>query len=290
MRGLSFSEARVSVGSSWAWKSLMRGRTVLEKGLRWQISYASARILVSSLKNRILPTINYLRGILETDEKVIYALNRCLRTLKYDTDAMVSNVGILRAHGHGVLEPDIRSLTVWEPLSLMLRVDLFEQVVQEVKRMGFEPINKSKSFIYALQSMAVISRSHWERKREFLMSFGWSESEFLLAFRLQPFFMLTSEKKMKVLMEFFLTKLCLQPSDIVKCPNHFLVNLERRVIPRCSALKLLMSKGSIDNSVPIMLLTPRLKNLRDKAHRETNTAPDPVCRFDKNNAILCLYY
>ncbi|EEF35427.1 hypothetical protein RCOM_0530910 [Ricinus communis] len=134
---------------------------------------------------------------------MIYALMRCQRTLKYGTDAMVSNVGILRA---------------------------------QCIRTRYKESN-------------VISRFHWERKKELLMSFGWSESEFLLAFRLQLFFMLTSEKKMKVLMEFFLTKLGLQPSDIVKCPNLFLVSLERRVIPRCSALKLLMSKGSIDKNV-----------------------------------------
>ncbi|EEF26558.1 conserved hypothetical protein [Ricinus communis] len=210
-----------------------------------KILCTDAQILVSSLKNRILPTIDYLRGILETDEKVVWALKRCPRALRHGTDTMVSNVGTLRAHG--VPEPNIRSLFILEPLTLLLRVDLFNQVVQEVKEMGFEPANKS--FIYALRSMSVMSRSHWQRKKEVLMSFGWSESEFLLAFKLQPFFMLTSEKKMKVLMEFFLTKLSLEPSDIVKCPNLFLVSLEKRIIPRCTALELLMSKGLIDKNV-----------------------------------------
>ncbi|XP_050231572.1 transcription termination factor MTERF5, chloroplastic-like [Mercurialis annua] len=203
------------------------------------------QILLTSLKNKILPTIDYLREILESDEKVLYALKRCPRTLRIGTDAMVLNIDTLRAHG--VPKPNIRTLIILDPLSILLRVDLFEQVVRDVKEMGFEP--KKKNFVYALRSMSVMSKSLWESKKELLLGFGWSEKEFLLAFRLQPMFMLTSEKKMKVLMEFFTTELSLKPSDIVKCPNLFLASLEKRIIPRCSALKLLMSKGKVSDDV-----------------------------------------
>ena len=112
-----------------------------------------APILGSSLKNRILPTVNFLRGILETDDKVIHVLKRCPLPLRYGTEAMVSNIETLRAHG--VPDSAMRSLLVLDPRTLMFRVDLFEQAVLEVKEMGFEPENKC--FIFALRSMTVMS-------------------------------------------------------------------------------------------------------------------------------------
>ncbi|GLU11433.1 hypothetical protein SLE2022_281800 [Rubroshorea leprosula] len=153
----------------------------------------------------------------------------------------VPNISRLRAEG--VPEDHIKRLLIWIPRSLMCRVDLFEEVVNEVKAMGFDPAKKT--FILAIRSKAFVSREIWEKRKELLMSYGWSEKQFQLAVVMRPDFMLTSEKKMRKMMDFLLNTASLKPVDVAICPNLFLCSLESKFIPRWSLLKVLMSKGLV---------------------------------------------
>ncbi|GKV41359.1 hypothetical protein SLEP1_g48900 [Rubroshorea leprosula] len=118
-----------------------------------------------------------------------------------------------------------------------------EEVVNEVKAMGFDPAKKT--FILAIRSKAFVSREIWEKRKELLMSYGWSEKQFQLAVVMRPDFMLTSEKKMRKMMDFLLNTASLKPVDVAICPNLFLCSLENKFIPRWSLLKVLMSKGLV---------------------------------------------
>ncbi|KAJ9135458.1 hypothetical protein P3X46_032640 [Hevea brasiliensis] len=213
-----------------------------------QVLCINTSILVTSLKKRILPSFDFLRGLFETNENVILALKRSPHILTCGSEVMLSNIWTLRSHG--VPEPSIRRLIVTWPGSIKLSVDFFEEKVREVKEMGFEPT--AKSFIYAFYSMSSMSKSKWERKKKILMSFGWSEREIFTAFRVNPLFMTASEKKIKQLMEFYLTKACLQLPDLVRSPQLFKISLERTAIPRCSVLEVLTSKGLIERNVNVV--------------------------------------
>lgn len=218
-------------------------------------------ILKVSLKKRILPTIDYLRVLLKTDEDAIFVFKRFPPIIACGAEVISSNICTLRALG--VPEPSIRRLIVTWPRSLSFRVDIFGDAIREAKELGCEPT--SKSFIYALNSIVSVSKSKWESKRKVLMSFGWSERDFLMAFRASPFFMTASEKKMKQSMEFYLTKACLQLTDLVRRPLLFKISLERTVIPRCSVLEVLMSKGLINKNVDVVLaLSMTRKRFEDK--------------------------
>ncbi|KDP46308.1 hypothetical protein JCGZ_10148 [Jatropha curcas] len=219
-------------------------------------------ILKASLKNRILPVIDFLKEMLDTVENVTQALKGCPRVFLRDTRFLLSKIGILRANG--VPKHSIRRLMILQLHFLLLRVDLFEELVREIKDMGFEPF--SSSFVYAVHSMSKITKTFWESKKKLLMSFGWSEQDFLLAFRAQPLFMVTSENKMKELMEFYLTKVSLEPSDIVKCPNLLQVSLKRRVIPRCSVMEVLMSKELIKKDVNLIWILNITKERFEKRY------------------------
>ncbi|KAF2305964.1 hypothetical protein GH714_009175 [Hevea brasiliensis] len=178
---------------------------------------ADPRILAASLKNRILPKAYFLRGFLETEENFILSLKRCFSVLWLDTELMMSKICTLCAFGVPV--PSIRRLVVLHPKFLFLGFDSYEEK---------------------------------ERKKRVLMSFGWSERDILRAFRAQPLFMTASEKKMKQLMEFYLTKACLQLSDLVRSPFLFMISLERIVIPRCTVLEVLLLKGLIKKDVNVV--------------------------------------
>ncbi|XP_021671830.1 uncharacterized protein LOC110658498 [Hevea brasiliensis] len=223
--------------------------------------YGDPRILATSLKNRILPNIDFLRGFLETEENFILSLKQCFSVLRLDTALMMSKICTLCAFG--VPEPNIRRLIVLHPRLLCIRLDFYEEKVQELKEMGIEPT--SKYFVTAFRSMSAMSNSKWERKKKVLMGFGWSERDIIMAFRAQPLFMTTSEKKMKQLMEFYLTKACLQLSDLVRSPHLFMISLERNAIPRCSVLKVLISKGLIKKNVSVAgALNMTKKQFEDK--------------------------
>jgi mTERF domain-containing protein len=96
-----------------------------------------------------------------------------------------------------------------------------------------------------------MSKTLWERKVEAYKSFGLSKDEIYLAFKRQPLFMAISEKKIKKSMGFFVNKLKIKPSLISKHPILIQFSLEKRIIPRCSVLQLLISKRLIKEDTRI---------------------------------------
>jgi mTERF domain-containing protein len=124
-----------------------------------------------------------------------------------------------------------------------VRTNRFSEIVSEVMKLGFDPNNLL--FVSAIRVMAVMSKTLWEQKMEAYKSFGLSKDEIYSAFKRLPLFMIVSEMKIKKLMAFFVNKLKMKPLLISKNPNLLLPSLEKRIIPRCSVLQPLMSKGLI---------------------------------------------
>ncbi|KAK7852763.1 hypothetical protein CFP56_037982 [Quercus suber] len=206
-------------------------------------------ILLSSLKKQIIPTINFLRGIIHTNENLIYALKQSSLVIRCNIKkVLVPNISTLRAHG--VPEKHVAGLLMMQPKSLMLRIDLFKEVVCAIKAMGFDPTRGS--FILAVRSMSLISKVNWEKKKEVLRSFGWSENDFLTAFRVQPMLMICSQKKVRYVLDFLTTKGGLISLDVARCPNLFLLSVEKRMIPRCAVLQVLMSKGLVSKDIDLV--------------------------------------
>ncbi|XP_050270838.1 uncharacterized protein LOC126714648 [Quercus robur] len=206
-------------------------------------------ILLSSLKKQIIPTINFLRGIIHTNENLIYALKQSSLVIRCNIKkVLVPNISTLRAHG--VPEKHVAGLLMMQPKSLMLRIDLFKEVVCAIKDMGFDPMRRS--FILGVRSMSLISKVNWEKKKEVLRSFGWSENDFLTAFRVQPMLMICSEKKIRNVLDFLTTKGGLMSLDVARCPNLFLISMEKRMIPRCAVLQVLMSKGLVSKDIDLV--------------------------------------
>ncbi|KAF6161499.1 hypothetical protein GIB67_009378 [Kingdonia uniflora] len=154
---------------------------------------------------------------------------------------MRPNISILRTYG--VLDRNISSLMNNQLSALMLNSDRFEISILKAKKLGFNP--KSGKFICAVRVMTNLSESNWEQKMEAYKSFGLSDEEFLSAFKLNPLFMESSEKKIRELMDFFVRKLEWKPSVVSKYPKILICSLEKNIIPRCSVLQILMSKGLV---------------------------------------------
>ncbi|KAF6164826.1 hypothetical protein GIB67_030698 [Kingdonia uniflora] len=72
---------------------------------------------------------------------------------------------------------------------------------------------------------------------EIFRSYGFSENEIISIFRNYPKFMNTSEKKLKSGLYFFINKLDLEPSYLVKYASLLTCSMEKRIIPRWTVLQ-----------------------------------------------------
>ncbi|KAK1319954.1 hypothetical protein QJS10_CPB04g00433 [Acorus calamus] len=124
--------------------------------------------------------------------------------------------------------------------------DRFRTSVVTTHGMGFNPLNTI--FVDAVRAM-LMSKSSWDGKCDLYKSLGWSDGDIMSAFRMYPNCMFSSEKKIRRGFEFFVNELGWEPSSLSRCPIIMSLNLGKRVIPRCSVLEVLLSKGLIEKDM-----------------------------------------
>ena len=209
---------------------------------------ARPSILGRSLENQIIPCVQELRRILGTDENVLKAIKAGYGIIECNVEEVLQpNISMLISHG--VPQSLALKLFYLRPNPLLMSMNRFSEIVGEVMKLGFDPNNLL--FVIAIPSVAM-RKTLWEGKVEAYRLFGLSMDEIFSAFKRQPLFMAVSEKKIKKLMGFFVNKLKMKPSLISKNPFLLLLSLEKRIIPRCSVLQLLMSKGLIKADTSIV--------------------------------------
>jgi mTERF domain-containing protein len=200
------------------------------------------RILQRSLKNHIIPSFVFFKNLLETDENTITAVKKFPVILSVKLDiSVVPNVNLLRENG--VPESKIISLLKNWPRVITASIPRFKEIVEEVKEMGFNPLRLN--FVLAVLAMWGLNKSIWERRVNAYKRWGLSEEEILVAFGKSPWFIMASEDKIMQLMDFFVNKMGLEASLIVKRPDLINYSLEKRFIPRFSVIEVLLSKGLV---------------------------------------------
>ncbi|GLT72566.1 hypothetical protein SLA2020_444900 [Shorea laevis] len=176
---------------------------------------------------------------------------------------------------HGVPHSFALKLFFLRPNPLLTSTFRLSEIVSKVMKLGFDPNNLP--FVKAIHPMGM-SKTLWEQKVKAFRSFGLSEDEIYSAFKREPKFMLVSEKKIKKSMGFFVNKLKMKPSLISK--NHSLIRycLEKRIIPRCSVLQLLISKRLIKKNTSIFHVVGMSENkfVEKFVRKYQNEVPDVV--------------
>ncbi|CAN6697229.1 unnamed protein product [Malus baccata var. baccata] len=207
-------------------------------------------LLSTSLEKRIAPTYDFLRSLL-SQKTVVSVLRRG---------------SWIFAEGHSKkVAPNIE----------VLRDSELGELVDEVKQMGFN-LQKSKS-VLAIYALCGSNRSVWNRCHKIYKRWGWSEDDVLSAFRSQPYCMIVSEKKLIRALEFLVNEMGWSSKIIVKSPQVLCLSLEKRVIPRCSVVKVLLLKGlikGIENVSLSSLLVPAEKYFLERfVARNINEVP-----------------
>ncbi|KAK4347685.1 hypothetical protein RND71_034024 [Anisodus tanguticus] len=116
-------------------------------------------------------------------------------------------------------------------------------VGSKLKEMGFDVT--SPAFRAAFTTMSVLSHSNLERKLETNRSLGFSDGEILNIFRSQPTCMFYTEENIRAIVGFYVDRLHFSLSLLSKRSNFLLCSLERRLIPRCSVMQVLWSRGIV---------------------------------------------
>ncbi|PIM99745.1 Mitochondrial transcription termination factor, mTERF [Handroanthus impetiginosus] len=178
-------------------------------------------ILRCSLENRIIPFYHYLKNLLQSGEKVITVFKRATKPILKKYDVKESN---------------ILSLTVHHTGSLMMRSDELVKIVNRVIELG---IDVSKS-ILSRQSMCSIVQVNLGSQQKICMHL--------------------SEKKIMSVMEFCVNEMNCEAKAIAIRPTVLLYSLEKRIMPRCRVVKLLMVKGLMEgpyNLLSLLVMTDK---------------------------------
>lgn len=208
-----------------------------------KIMSSDPSLLCRSLNSYIIPTYNLLRSVLPSDERVVSALKHQWRPLEDHSKVMVSNIRLLR--DLGVSDSGIASVLQNFPEVVMPKTELFKEILKKVEDMGFTP--EKFSFLLAIRIFSTQShKKAWNRCWEVYRRFGWSEDEILHAFRVHPHCMLLSEEKIVRTMDFLVNEMEWPSERIARCPWILFYSFEKRMLPRHSVVRVLLSKGLME--------------------------------------------
>ncbi|KAM0916234.1 hypothetical protein ACQ4PT_010317 [Festuca glaucescens] len=206
-------------------------------------------LLARSLHNHLVPSIQFLRGMIGSDDDLRLGFSRVPRALMADVEKnMRPAVEALRRCG--LTEAAISKLLVIKMSVLMTSPDRITKIFEELKAIGM-CISDSR-FLYCFRAMCSVKRGTWRRKLELFQSFGLSEGEVLKAFKIQPTIVLFADDNIKTKVRFLLDKLKLGISDIVAQPVILGYSLEKCILPRCAVLSLLMREGKIQRDIKLL--------------------------------------
>ncbi|KAJ4727619.1 Transcription termination factor like [Melia azedarach] len=197
-------------------------------------------ILGRSLEKQIIPNYNFLKSLLCNDAKIVGTLKRAVYL--HDVEKHIApNISALR--GIGVPKSGIASLVISNPGVLCENSEKFDESVKRVVDMGFNP--STGAFIHALVAVSTTTDLTWEQKVAVYRSWGWSENLFWLAFRKYPRCMTLSVENITAKMDFYVNKMGWPPSAVARVATVLAYSLEKRIIPRCSVIRVLQVKGLI---------------------------------------------
>ncbi|XP_044494822.1 uncharacterized protein LOC123217760 [Mangifera indica] len=217
-------------------------------------------ILRRSLEKQIIPNYNFLKSLVSNNEKVVTVWKRALR-LHDVSKTVVPNISALR--GIGVTQSSISALVISNPGVLCEISEKFDVSVKKVIEMGFNPSNRA--FVDALVAIRNMTDNSWEQKLTVYRSWGWSENDFWLAFRSFPRCMTLSVENINIKMDFYVKKMGWRPSAVARTAVALAYSLEKRIIPRCSVLRVLLFKGLIKENINMYsVLVPSEKGFTDK--------------------------
>ncbi|XP_050203820.1 transcription termination factor MTERF5, chloroplastic [Mercurialis annua] len=202
----------------------------------------NSTVLTASLEKKLVPRIEIVKKLLLNDEEnkdLLKVLTRCYWIIsKYPESRLVSNVAFLESCG--IVGSQLSMLLRRQPRFFLMQESALRELVSRVVNMGFSV--DSRMLVYALYTVNCMSDETFTKKVEILKSFEFSEYECREMFRKQPNLLRSSEKKLKLGIDFFLNTIKFKKEVLVYKPTLLMMSIEERVIPRYKVLEIIKSK------------------------------------------------
>ncbi|XP_040380220.1 transcription termination factor MTERF4, chloroplastic-like [Oryza brachyantha] len=237
-------------------------------------------LLSRSLHNHIVPTIQFLRGVIGTDDEIRRGFSNMPRALQVNLDnCMRPAVEALRQNGL-TSSVDLSRVLVFQLGVLMLSPARIAEIFEDLKAMGM-PVT-DRRFAAWFRAMCSMRRETWLRKVALYRSFGLSESELFEAIKKQPTILLGAEETIKRKALFFREELNLEMRDAMANPVFVAYSLEKTILPRCAVLSVLMRKGKIkpDIQLPQALYGSDKTFTKKYVQRYAADVPDVVKAYE----------
>ncbi|XP_065867731.1 uncharacterized protein [Euphorbia lathyris] len=229
------------------------------------------QIFTKSLENHWVPSFNFYRGWLQSEEMAIDAVRRYPHILCCLPEAnMRCNMNTLRENG--VPPTYIFILVNYHIPCLEMNSGEFGKVLEKVRTMGLSP---SKSpFVTAIAALTRCSNRTWYQKVDAYKRWGWSDEDITVAFKRNPWCMMISEDTIMAVMDFYVNKMGLESSVLSSHPWLLRLSLKKRLLPRGAVIQYLSSKGLVElNSGIISLLSSSEKHFLEKFVNGHEEAP-----------------
>ncbi|OEL35152.1 hypothetical protein BAE44_0003830 [Dichanthelium oligosanthes] len=240
---------------------------------------AEPHILARSLDNHLAPCIEFLRGVLGSDDSVRTAVCRVPRALMADLDNNM-RPAVEAFRRHGLPKESIAKLLLIHLGVLMVPVDRIAEAFDDLKQLGLHIADTG--FLYGFRVISTLKRETWVRKVALYRSFGVSEAHLLRAFKTQPTILLVSDESIKKKFRFYLDVLKLETADVMAQPMSLSLSLEKNVMPRCAVLSVLLREGKIERKLNLLpsLLCNSTVFVERFVWRYAKDVPDVVKAFE----------
>ncbi|XP_065868762.1 uncharacterized protein [Euphorbia lathyris] len=228
-------------------------------------------IFTKSLENHWIPSFNFFREWLQSEEMAIDAVRQYPHILCCLPEAnMIYNMNTLRENG--VPASNIFVLVNYNLPCLEMNSNEFEKVLEEVRAMGLGP--SKVYFVTAIAALTGWSKRTWDQKVNAYKRWGWSDEDITAAFKRDPRCMMISEDTIMAVMDFYVNKMGLESSVLSSHPGLLRLSLKKRLLPRGAVIQYLSSKGLVElNSGIISLLCSPEKRFLEKFVNGHEEAP-----------------
>lgn len=190
----------------------------------------------------IKPAFEFLLSYLGNMDAVVATLWRSSRMLIEDPRmSLQGNVDVMTAEG--VTKKTISRLIVMQPRVLLQHSDWMIKIIRFVKDIGFDP--GTLMFVHAVRVMASMSESSWDKKIRVFRSLGFSEADILHMFKREPQCFVTSEEKLRKVVDFFVNTVRIEVKDLARRPKFILYRIDKRLRPRYYFFEALISKNLV---------------------------------------------
>ncbi|KAI4306692.1 hypothetical protein L6164_029947 [Bauhinia variegata] len=198
-------------------------------------------------------------NLFQSEVEFIKALKRFSGILLVNTH-VVPNIKVLSEVG--VPEWNIVKIIEEHPWALKNKHDRFKEIIAEVTEMGLDPL--MAVFVSAVGTIASVSKFTWTKKVNLYKKWGWSDDELLAAFGKYPKCITVSEDKIEKIMDFIVNEMGYESSKIARNPVLLGMSFNKRILPRGSVFRVLLSKGLVKKISLSRLFFPSEKVFLEK--------------------------